>query len=463
MKRFIAILLASLMVFCFAACSSEKSGNDLPADGSAETGSSESGSIDTSLKGMYANAETLSKAESCKFNASLTMQIEFDDPMLSEESLNGMEGGAQIRTLLSSYIKSDKLLEIPFTLEGDMSETEGKFTMKLGTGDEAIKCSMIYAEDDVYLNMKELYNGICSFVAPIAGGEDLPVWPYANAYISMTDMMGLMGGFSGSMDDVYGDYGNAFDADVSLTTAQDLNEFADLGGIVLEEDEFDTDDYYDDYYDDEYDDMMGLEGLDYETILSLVEGLMEAIPEAGITQLLDVVESGLKNADVLTVEDGYLMFRVNGDNIGNIPSAFATAMDGKLAAILEDILDGLRNSDNDMISGMIPSKDELDVQEIEDSLIEALTDAAQDMDGVAQDMKDQGIELEVGFKMTSSMMDCRISVAAKMDADDVSGKVKLSASFKVEEGSGVSVDKPQNVLAEDELSNLLSGFSAMMG
>lgn len=419
MKKILAVLLVLVMtVTCFAGCTPKKG-----------TGSDLGDTLNQISK--------FSDADGFKTEMNMTVGISFEDAVLSEASLGALlgESASALKPLLSLFIKDDKTAELVISANGvGTKEGDQQLLMTIGKGENALTCTGITADDDVYVDAKAVYTWIGNIMAPAMGGESLPVWPYQNAYVSMQDLMVLFSGMMGSSEDLEIDMQASPMSYVEGT--QTMQAASGLGAIS---------------------------SMNPQMLEAVLSGLMEAIPKESLADLVGILETALKDADMLTTKDGYVTITVSGDNITALPDALANAADGKLAAIIDSAVNGIRNSDNDIIASMIPADEEINGQELEDELIAELQAAKADFQETAQTLKYMNFSGEIGIKANDKAVECRMSVACRMeDEEGFAGNITATASYKVEAAKDVSVRAPGNVMTETEISNFFSGFAQMM-
>ena len=144
--------------------------------------------------------------------------------------------------------------------------------------------------------------------------------------------------------------------------------------------------------------------------------------------------------------------------------AFVNAADGKLATIIDSVVNGIRNSDNEIIASMIPADEEINGQELEDELIVELQAAKDDFQEAAQEMKNMNFNGTIGIKANDKVIEYRLAVGCRIeDEEGYAGNISLSVSTKMEAAKDVSVRAPGNVMTETELSDFFSAFAQNMG
>lgn len=401
MKKILSILLVLVLtVTCFFGCAPKKgSGSDL---GDALN-----------------NISKLSDADATKSQLKVTLGVSLDQPMLSEATLSQLlgENAPLALSVLSPFIKNEKTAELPFSMEGIATKDgEGQFVMKLGAGEDALSCTAIVADEDVYVDAKSIYTWLGKILEPLMGGEAFPVWPYQNTYLSVMDLAGLFG------------------IDMESGMAADAMVAQDAGVLSA------------------------ISALNPEMLTAVIEGLMEAIPQQSLLELVKILETALKNAGMLASKNGYVTLVVNGDSVKKLPDALVAAADGKLALILDSVVEGIRSSENEIIASMIPQNVEIKGQDLEDQLIAGIQEGKSDIEAVAQQMKEMGYSVEIAVKAGKKAVDCLMTVQCGFDADGLSGKITLSASGRIEATKAVTVRAPGDVLTETEISNFLSAF-----
>ena len=353
-KLFTLLLVLMIAVTCFAGCTPKK---------------------DADLRDTLNQISKLSDADSFKTEMNITLGVSFDDAMLSEDSLGELlgEAASAYMPLMSLFIKDEKTAELACTANGIITKEGGaQMLVTIGEGENALTCTGIASDKDVFVDVKTIYTWFSNMMAPAMGEESFPVWPYQNAYVSMQDLMALYSGEIGSM---------------GATNPQMLE--------------------------------------------AVQNGLMETISDESLADLVEVLEQALTDAGMLTTKDCYVTILVNGDNIAALPEALANAADGA---------------------------------ELENEWIVALSTSKDDFQEVAQTMKTMNFSGEIGIKANNKAVDCRVSVAYRIeDEAGFSGNISLAASAKVEATEGVSVRAPGNVMTEAEISDFFSAFAQMMG
>lgn len=418
MRKLLAVLLVLVMtVTCFAGCAPKK---------------------DAGLGDTLNQISKLGDADGFKTQINMTIGVSFDDALLSEDSLGALLGdaAAAYMPLLSLFIKDEKTAELAISANGvSTKEGEQQLMVTIGKGENALTCTGIAANDDIYIDAKTIYTWVGNMMAPAMGGESMPVWPYQNAYVSMQDLMALFSGMMGS--------GSVMENEMVVSPmsyvegTQTMQSVSGLGAISA---------------------------MNPQMMEAVLNGLMEAIPKESLADLVNILEKALTDAGMLTTKDGYVTVTMNGDNIAALPDALANAANGKLAPIIDSVVNGIRNSDNEIIAAMIPADEEINGQELETEFIAALRETKNDFQEVAQEMKSMNFSGEIGIKANNKAADCRMSVAYRLeDEEGFSGNVSLSASAKVEATEAVSVRAPSNVMTEAEILDFFSVFAQMMG
>ena len=416
MKKFFAILLVLVLtVTCFAGCSPKQD------DGSA-------------LGNALNQLSQFGDAAGLKMEMNMSATVSFDDAVLSDASLNQLLGekAAALLPLLSLFVKDDKTAELAISAQS-VSNKEGdtQALVTIGKGENALTCTSIAADGDVFVDMKTIYNWAGNLLAPAMGGEKLPVWPYQNAYVSLQDLMLVMQG--GERIETGGT--------VAASMAYPNTEMVQPGAGVSQ-----------------------IAGLNPEMLEAVVKGLKEAIPEQTLAELVSLVETALKEAGMLTVKDGFVTITVSGNNIEALPDALAEAAEGKLGSIIDRVVAGIRNSDNEIIASMIPASEEINGKEMEDEFIAAMQGAKDDFKEAAQEMKKMNLNVTMGIKAGKKSAEYRISAGLRIeDESGIAGNVSLNLTSKIETTKDVSVRAPGNVMTETELSDFLSVFTQNMG
>ncbi len=409
MKKILAVLLVLvMMVTCFSGCKPKKSGSE--------------------LGNTLNQISQLGEADGFKTEMNITLGVSFEDAVLSEASLGALLGEAApaMMSLLSLVIKDDRTAELVYTAQGVATKDGGaQVLVTIGKGEKALACTGIVADEDVFVDVKTIYTWLSNIMAPAMGGESLPVWPYQNAYVSMQDLVAL---FSGMMND-----SNDMTGNVAYTT----QAIGGLGAITT---------------------------MNPEMLEAVLNGLMEAIPKESLAELVTMLETALTEAGMLTTKDGFVTVTMNGDNMKNLPDALIAAVDGKLASVIDSIVNGIRNSDNEIIASMIPADEEIDGQEIEDDLIAELEAGAAEWQEDCQEMKDMNFAAEMGIKADKKSAEYRLAVGFRVvDEEGFAGNITMTASAKMEAAKDVSVRVPGNVMTEAEISDFFSAFAQIMG
>ena len=419
MKKLFAMLLVFVMVVsCFAGCTSKKGKKTALGESLNQLGS------------------VLENAEAIKEDFSASFTVTFNQPIFAEDSLATLlgEDGAALIPILSPFIKNNQSIEIPVSLEGVATQNgAAKFVYTVGTGADALSCTCVIADNDIFVNMKEIYEWMGNLLAPILGGA-LPVWSSQNAYVSFMDLIAMIQGMSDS-EGIYGDVevdnysAQGSQSAVASSPADMLEGILGAGSSVSP-----------------------------EMLTALVEGLSEAIPEQGVMALLDIIEEAMTNAGMFAVKDGYMTITLNGDTMKKFPASFAAAADGKLGTIIDFIIAGIQNSDNDIIAALIPAGMEIDGQKIEDELLDEIKNAKEDIDAMAAQLKEMNFAAVLAFKTTKKGVEVNYSIQFDVEEDGLSGTIKLSATAKLEATDKVTIQAPNNVMTETELSDFLASF-----
>ncbi len=420
MKKFLAMLLVAVMaISCFSGCNPKKG---------------EKTDLGESLNQL---TTLLENADAIKEEFTVTLGVTLDQPLLSQESLMAMLGerGAMLLPILTPFIKNDKTAEIPMSVKGIATQDgDSRFVMTLGSGANAFACDGIAADGDVFVNIKALYEWITDVFEPIIG-EEAPVWPSQNSYVSFMDIMALVQG----MTDLEGAYSDVEADMLPMSNTMSGATQMESSASMLES-------------------MMGMASMNPEMITAIAEALAEAIPEQSLVDLIHIIETALTDAGMLVTQGDSMTITVNGDNMKNLPEAISDAAEGKLGAIIDSIVEGIQNSDNDIIAAMIPADIEIDGQELEDQLLDELANAEDAMDALTAQMNAMDFEAKFTFKTTSKGADCNLSVKLDFDEEGLSGTITLSAAAKVEATKKVSIQAPNDVMTEKELSNFLASF-----
>lgn len=420
MKKFLAMLLVAVMaISCFSGCNPKKG---------------EKTDLGESLNQL---TTLLENADAIKEEFTVTLGVTLDQPLLSQESLMAMLGerGAMLLPILTPFIKNDKTAEIPMSVKGIATQDgDSRFVMTLGSGANAFACDGIAADGDVFVNIKALYEWITDVFEPIIG-EEAPVWPSQNSYVSFMDIMALVQG----MTDLEGAYSDVEAEMLPMSNTMSGATQMESSASMLES-------------------MMGMASMNPEMITAIAEALAEAIPEQSLVDLIHIIETALTDAGMLVTQGDSMTITVNGDNMKNLPEAISDAAEGKLGAIIDSIVEGIQNSDNDIIAAMIPADIEIDGQELEDQLLDELANAEDATDALTAQMNAMDFEAKFTFKTTSKGADCNLSIKLDFDEEGLSGTITLSAAAKVEATKKVSIQAPNDVMTETELSNFLASF-----
>ncbi|MBR5500686.1 MAG: hypothetical protein IKV74_04080 [Clostridia bacterium] len=420
MKKFLAVLLVLVMtVTCFAGCTPKKSaGSD--------------------LGNTLNQISKFSDADGFKTEANISFGVTFDDAVLSEDRLGALLGEAApvFKPLLSLFIKDERNAEFVISAKGVGTKNgEQQLLMTIGKGENALTYTGITAGDDIYIDAKTIYTWMGDILAPAMGGESLPVWPYQNAYISGKAFIALLSGMMGGNEDLESDM------QVSPVSYVEENQTVQaVGGLGA------------------------ISAMNPQMMEAVLNGLMDAIPKETLADLVNILEKTLIDAGMLTTKDGYVTITINGDNITALPDAFVNAADGKLATIIDSVVNGIRNSDNEIIASMIPADEEINGQELEDELIAELQAAKDDFQEAAQEMKNMNFNGTIGIKANDKVIEYRLAVGCRIeDEEGYAGNISLSVSTKMEAAKDVSVRAPGNVMTETELSDFFSAFAQNMG
>jgi hypothetical protein len=345
------------------------------------------------------------------------------------------EAAPVFKPLLSLFIKDEKNAEIVISAKGVGTKNgEQQLLMTIGKGENALTYTGITAGDDIYIDAKTIYTWMGDILAPAMGGESLPVWPYQNAYISGKAFIALLSGMMGGNEDLESDMQVS---PVSYAEGNQTEQVVSGPGAIA---------------------------ANPQMMEAVLNGLMDAIPKETLADLVNILEKTLIDAGMLTTKDGYVTITINGDNITALPDAFVNAADGKLATIIDSVVNGIRNSDNEIIASMIPADEEINGQELEDELIAELQAAKDDFQEAAQEMKTMNFNGTIGIKANDKVIEYRLAVGCRIeDEEGYAGNISLSVSTKMEAAKDVSVRAPGNVMTETELSNFFSAFAQNMG
>ena len=419
MKKFLAVLLVLVMtVTCFAGCTPKK---DAGSD----------------LGNTLNQISKFSDADGFKTEANISFGVTFDDAVLSEDRLGALLGEAApvFKPLLSLFIKDEKTAELVISAKGVGTKNgEQQLLMTIGKGENALTYTGITAGDDIYIDAKTIYTWMGDILAPAMGGESLPVWPYQNAYISGKAFIALLSGMMGGNEDLESDMQVS---PVSYAEGNQTEQVVSGPGAIA---------------------------ANPQMMEAVLNGLMDAIPKETLADLVNILEKTLIDAGMLTTKDGYVTITINGDNITALPDAFVNAADGKLATIIDSVVNGIRNSDNEIIASMIPADEEINGQELEDELIAELQAAKDDFQEAAQEMKNMNFNGTIGIKANDKVIEYRLAVGCRIeDEEGYAGNISLSVSTKMEAAKDVSVRAPGNVMTETELSDFFSAFAQNMG
>ena len=419
MKKFFAVLLVLVMtVTCFAGCTPKKgAGSD--------------------LGNTLNQISKFSDADGFKTEANISFGVTFDDAVLSEDRLGALLGEAApvFKPLLSLFIKDEKNAEFVISAKGVGTKNgEQQLLMTIGKGENALTYTGITAGDDIYIDAKTIYTWMGDILAPAMGGESLPVWPYQNAYISGKAFIALLSGMMGGNEDLESDMQVR---PVSYAAGNQTEQVVSGPGAIA---------------------------ANPQMMEAVLNGLMDAIPKETLADLVNILEKTLIDAGMLTTKDGYVTITINGDNFAALPDAFVNAADGKLATIIDSVVNGIRNSDNEIIASMIPADEEINGQELEDELIAELQAAKDDFQEAAQEMKTMNFNGTIGIKANDKVIEYRLAVGCRIeDEEGYAGNISLSVSTKMEAAKDVSVRAPGNVMTETELSDFFSAFAQNMG
>ncbi len=427
MKKIFTLLLVVVMtVSCFVGCK--------PADGNNGSG----GKIDLDETfGQFATV--LEDADAFKEEFDLTVSVTVNQPLFSDEMLGQLLGeeGAVALPILKPFIKNDKTLEVPMSADYLVTKDgKGQMSFVLGTGDDAFAFNGVVANNDLYLNMKDVYVWLAGIMEVVAGAE-MPVWPMESEYVSFMDVMALIQELQDSSQE-----------DIYFSPVNAASDFA----VVAPGESFE----------DSLEGILGMNGMNPEMIMAIADALMEAIPEQSIMDLVNILEATLEGADMLSEKDGYVTITFDGDKVKKLPDAFANAAKGKLGKAIDSIINGIKNSDNEIIASLIPEDVAISGSEIETLLLTELQAAKEEVNAVAAQLKAMNFVVEYGFKVSDKGIAVKGFVQASVEEDGISVTMKVSTSGTLETAKDVTIQAPDNVLTKTELSDFIAGFMAGM-
>ena len=464
MKRILAMLLVLILAIgCFAGCGEDdkKDKNNNPA--ASATPNKDSGDVsgnETKKEMSFKDiSETVTKMENgaeIDIKFSLAIKPIFDEVFTEEAFLAPFNG------LIKKNSKG--LYEFPVTLSGVMNDKSAKITFKLA--DKNISDAIV-AEEKVYINAKSVFD----FIVPIAGGGAAISWPLQGEYIELISLLEMLQGMNQLEDNFENDFSADFEYSEDIEWSDEDLSFAVVPAAEEE--------YMDEMSANGLLGMFGFTNLDEETkqqIMTLVEVLSTAIPEATLNEIVNKLVVAVQSNNIISFSDDHISIKLDKNNFKGAFLAVADIVRSNGADVIDYVMQAITKSDkiDEAIKEyMTAGYDEYGKDQVKQDLQEML--AAEQLGTVADEILKEIADTHFYVTLAADdnsasfvidvLIDGTVIVSQKDSTDYEEDSIPMTqVAFVFEIGCKVkdvaNITAPTSVISEADIETLLMLFAS---